>query len=191
MAVMGFKPKFKAADIEKAFAQKVQQIEQVILLNLQRIGEEFVTTARNNGSYKDHTGNLRSSVGYVILKNGEQIDQNFKTFPGVPKKKKTRQPKGKFPEDRGFMRADTSGLRVDPSAPQQHGNQKGGIDTAKQLVDQLKKKFPRGFVLIVVAGMEYAAAVESRGYEVITASGLLAQQDLEKAIERIQEKIRK
>ena len=40
------------------------------------------------------------------------------------------------------------------------------------LIEQLATQFNRGMVLVVVAGMEYAAAVESKGYDVITGSSL-------------------
>jgi len=35
-----------------------------------RIGEECVREARLHGSYLDQTGNLRSSIGYVVLVDG-------------------------------------------------------------------------------------------------------------------------
>lgn len=36
-------------------------------------GELCVTKARNEGSYKDRTGNLRSSIGYTVTDNGKVI----------------------------------------------------------------------------------------------------------------------
>jgi len=45
-----------------------------------------------------------------------------------------------------------------------------GKDRAKELIAELSKKYNKGFVLIGFAGMEYAAAVESKGYDVITGS---------------------
>jgi hypothetical protein len=54
-----------------------EKINKTILLNLQIIGEEFITEARtktqSQGGFQDHSGNLRSSIGYVILYNGEQV----------------------------------------------------------------------------------------------------------------------
>lgn len=44
---------------------------------LQRTGEEFVKIARLEGNYIDHTGNLRSSIGYVIVKDGRIVGKNF------------------------------------------------------------------------------------------------------------------
>jgi hypothetical protein len=120
----------------------------VILLNLHRIGESFVTEARNTETYKDRTGNLRSSIGYIILHNGEQLFESFKSTGG-----------------------------------------KDGVSKAREVVDEIKQKFPSGFVLIGVAGMDYAAAVEAKGYDVITSSALQAETSLRIAIKRIESKL--
>ncbi len=45
-----------------------------------------------------------------------------------------------------------------------------GVAAGKKLVGELAKEFNKGMVLVVTAGMEYAAAVESKGYDVITGS---------------------
>ena len=70
-------PKFTNADIKKMILQNKQAIIDAILLNINRIGEEFVINARDNKTYKDQTGNLRSSIGYVVLYNGKQLNKNF------------------------------------------------------------------------------------------------------------------
>lgn len=43
--------------------------EKAIILTLQKIGQEAVNWARENGSYTDRTGNLRNSIGYAIFKD--------------------------------------------------------------------------------------------------------------------------
>lgn len=64
-----------------------------------------------------------------------------------------------------------------------------GIQEAKNFVRTLNSKFASGYALIVVAGMEYAASVESRGKDVITGSSLIAEDLLKKAIDRLKSKI--
>lgn len=140
-------PKFSKEQIERIMAKKVTAIEQAILLRLQRVGEQFVTNARNNGSYRDVTGNLRASIGYVVLRNGAQVSS---AFPG-----KTN----------------------------------AGRSKAKQVIDDAALKFQRGLVLICVAGMDYAAAVEAKGRDVLTASSIQAKEDLKKSIAELKEKI--
>lgn len=149
-------PKFTKAQIKEVLEKRRENLGKVILLRFQRIGETFVTNARNNGNYKDHTGNLRSSIGYVILQDGEQVFENFKTFPAVD--------------------AETKGATV-------------GAENAKAAIDDIAQQFPTGYVLIVVAGMDYAAAVESKNYDVLTSSSLIAENDLKTAILTIQGKL--
>ena len=52
---------------------------------------------------------------------------------------------------------------------------KVGRSRATELSNQILKENKQGFVLIGFAGMEYAAAVESKGYDVITAMNKIGQ----------------
>ena len=63
-----------------------RQVEQMILTAAERrvktiinvfciAGESCITKARNEGSYQDQTGNLRSSIGYVVLNNGRIVQR--------------------------------------------------------------------------------------------------------------------
>lgn len=146
MAV-SFTPQFTPADVRRLVLQRAKRLEEAVLSRLQQIGEQFVSDAREDGTYTDQTGNLRSSIGYVILKDGVQIEgEGFETVK-------------------------------DGSA---------GAARGKALAEEIAADYPRGFVLIVVAGMEYAAAVEAKGYDVLTMSSVKAVSDLKKAMERIQ-----
>lgn len=40
------------------------------------VGEQCITEARNGGTYEDQTGNLRSSIGYAVLINGQVIQSD-------------------------------------------------------------------------------------------------------------------
>jgi len=147
---MGVKPKFTKADLQKMILEKMRHVEEVVLLRLQRVGEQFITDARNNGSYTDRTGNLRSSIGYVVLLNGQQ-------YAGG-----------------GFTQVKQGST---------------GIQTGINILEEAKQRFPTGMVLIVVAGMSYAAAVESKGYDVLTGSSQTAVKSLKDAMETIRRKI--
>lgn len=146
-------PKFTKAEIKKFLENRKRQLERAIQFNLQRIGEEFVKNCRDNDTYKDRTGNLRSSIGYVILHNGKQIKRNFKIIEGPD------------------------------------GDGKEGSREAKKLISAVMKDFPVGWVLIGVAGMDYAAAVEAKGYDVISNGAIQAENDLKAAVRRIKTKI--
>ena len=47
-----------------------------IVETLSYIGERAVTIAREQGNYMNRTGNLRSSIGYIILQDGEPVRQS-------------------------------------------------------------------------------------------------------------------
>lgn len=73
----GLTPLWKKSDIRKMFDKLGKRAEFVIMDLLQRTGEEFVKIASLEGNYIDHTGNLRSSIGYVIVKDGSIAGRNF------------------------------------------------------------------------------------------------------------------
>lgn len=123
--------------IDKKIAKEINRAEKVILKKLSFIGENAVNDARANGDYLDHTGNLRSSIGYTILKNGETVSTS--SFDQV------KQEASKAKEE------------------------------STKLLEELRTKFNTGFVLIVVAGMDYAVTVEARGRNVLSSSKLLAE----------------
>lgn len=103
------------------------------------IGEKCVNAQRNTHSYTDRTGNLRSSVGYIVVANGKiALTSAFETVNGKV---------GKGDE----------------------GSRKG-----REMAQRLAKQYPNDFILIVVAGMEYAYYVAGRGYDVLDTAELEA-----------------
>ena len=59
--------------LEADMLQFKQRQERVILKRLKAIGEEAINTARTNRKYFDQSGNLTSSIGYVILHRGSIV----------------------------------------------------------------------------------------------------------------------
>lgn len=117
------------AKVDGFVFKKEQRIEYV----LHYVGINFMNDAKINASFTDRTGNLRSSIGYSVLLDGNVIDEGFK------------------------------------------GTQEGQSQ-AQTVIEELATQFDEGYVLIGVAGMEYAAAVESKGYDVITGSTPMADE---------------
>lgn len=112
------------------------------------IGEAAVKIARETGDYNDITGNLRSSIGYIVLSNGT-----------------VRQ----------------------YGAPEQKGGKSGdgsvGVAKGNALLSKLKAEYPYGVVLVLCAGMEYAAFVENvRGKHVLIDAELEAQRLIDKLL---------
>lgn len=74
------KPKFKLAELEAQIIDWGLENEKKFIIALRYIGEEFVNRARSIDTYKDRTSNLRSSIGYVVAKDGVILRRNYKQF---------------------------------------------------------------------------------------------------------------
>lgn len=70
---MGLTPRFTPAEVRKALEKKLVLIEKSVVRRLQYLGEMCVNEARQSGSYRDFSGNLRNSVGYVVIANGKIV----------------------------------------------------------------------------------------------------------------------
>ena len=62
-------------EIDKYLKSSVEELINETIYKLSYIGENVVNTARLSGEYLDQTGNLRSSIGYIISIDGEIIRQ--------------------------------------------------------------------------------------------------------------------
>lgn len=143
--------RFNLQKVKKTLAVKSQELNEFIIMRFKQIGEECVRIARESGSYNDITGNLRSSIGYVILQDGKPV------VNGASKQ--------------------YSGTK---------GNGEAGPAAAEALLTQLQAKFPWGIVLIVCAGMNYAAYVENvRHKDVLTTAELKAESLLKQLLNGI------
>lgn len=77
MAKYGFSAAFGKGEVHQTFAEYALRVHRAIETVMQFIGEECVKIAREQGTYNDITGNLRNSIGYVLVKNGDIICKNF------------------------------------------------------------------------------------------------------------------
>lgn len=120
----------------------------LLVKNMCYIGETCIKIARKRGDYNDITGNLRSSIGYIVLSNG-----TVKQY-GAPEQK--------------------AGKKGDGAA---------GVAAGEALLSKLKAEYPYGVVLVLCAGMEYAAFVENvRGKRVLIDAELEAQKLIDKLL---------
>lgn len=77
-------PKDFIAGIEAKLRRFNEATEYTLIQELMIIGEKAVNEARQHHAYKDQTGNLTSSIGYAIFKDGElvyisQFNQRYKS----------------------------------------------------------------------------------------------------------------
>ncbi|MBQ2186999.1 MAG: hypothetical protein II401_00370, partial [Bacteroidales bacterium] len=61
--------------MRKRFDDMLKATEKMQIVRLQMLGEECIIRARGEhaNNWQDQTGNLRSSIGYMIFKDGEPI----------------------------------------------------------------------------------------------------------------------
>lgn len=136
---------------EASIAQQmaiVRKMEADVMQSMRYVGEKFVRDARQmtkaQGGFGDVTGNLRSSIGYFIVKNGEVLVKEIN-------------------EQRQIAKVAAEAV-------------------LKNVGKSSKLK------LVGVAGMEYASAVESKGYNVISIQADVAIIDLSGYFKTIESK---
>nr|DAW19193.1 MAG TPA: hypothetical protein [Caudoviricetes sp.] len=151
---MGIVPRFSRPDLKTMLADRVNRINLAILIQLRVLGEKCVNHARQIDKtigFEDQTGNLRSSLGYVIYLNGKPVGENFEKVRG--------------------------------------GNE--GLEKGRKLAKEIAGDYPRGFLLVVVAGMEYAVYVEANNRDVLTSAEHLAEKKLPEMLKQIDDKIKR
>jgi hypothetical protein len=81
---MGIKCQTSGKDIDEFLRKAARLIQDYMLRALTKLGEECVARIRDRGqteSWIDHTGNLRSSIGYSVYDHGLKYMQS--SFPTV------------------------------------------------------------------------------------------------------------
>lgn len=161
---MAIVPNYSIDEIADRITRRSQEKIVRALERLCMIGERCVAVARENGNYNDITGNLRSSIGYIVLYNGVEYRCALATPTNVA------------PGFRLVKREGKDGKEY-TSKQKVGGDGAEGAKQAKELLDKLKPKYPRGAVLIVCAGMNYAAYVENvHGKRVLVDAKLKGEQ---------------
>ena len=61
------------AQIVRFIEAEMERLKNALVYNLCAVGEQVLNAARLTNSYKDQTGNLRSSIGYVLSVDGEVV----------------------------------------------------------------------------------------------------------------------
>lgn len=150
---MGLKPKFTTKQFDLELQKRREIIEKLIMTNLSVLGVKAVNHARTNRGYRDQTANLVNSTGFVLLKDGQNVYEDFQRTASGPEP-----------------------TNID------------GVSVGRSLANEIASSFNnfKGWALIIVAGMEYAASVEYRyGKNVLAATELLIRQEMPATIQKI------
>ncbi|TFU95265.1 hypothetical protein E4T81_01685 [Barnesiella sp. WM24] len=141
---MGITSNFKG-NIDETFRAFLAEVERQIIESLCRVGEEAVKLAKlipPERGFNDQTGNLRSSIGYVVVKDGKPVNVSFGAVKG--------------------------------------GH--AGVNEGQRLALQVGSNYTDGYALVVVAGMNYAVHVESKGRDVLTSAEKFAEKEIAKEL---------
>lgn len=153
---MGIRMTTKLSEVHDMLMREAERVERLTIRALSELGEECVNRVRDRSgdeSWYDHTGNLRSSVGYVIAHNKNIIQ--YSTFNQV-----------------------------------KQGSE--GVKTGKDLAKELAKRYSNNYVLIVVAGMNYAEFVEAMdNKDVLASTELWAREQVPLMLEKLKRQIAK
>ena len=153
---MGIRMTTKLSEVHDMLMREAERVERLTIRALSKLGEQCVTKIRDRAgdkSWYDQTGNLRSSVGYVIAHNKNIIQ--YSTFNQV-----------------------------------NQGSE--GVKTGKDLAKELAKRYSNNYVLIVVAGMNYAEFVEAMdNKDVLASTELWAREQVPLMIEKLKRQIAK
>lgn len=145
----------------KDFMQKVDEaISQAMLYT----GEEFINNARQSVTQSIYSRNVDRKAWDLTGNLRSSIGFQVATNSG-------RQLAMKFP-----VQAASGSERADGKT-----GADAGKELAKSIADNMSSK---GDVLVMVAGMEYAAAVESKGFDVISNSTNTAKEAFDRRLRK-------
>lgn len=151
---MGIRMTTKLDELHRMMMEEAERVERLTIRALSYLGEQCVNRVRDRSgdkSWYDQSGNLRSSVGYVIAHNGSII--RYSDFNQV-----------------------------------KQGSE--GVKTGKDLAEELVKRYSNDYVLVVVAGMNYAEHVEAmENKDVLASTELWATSQVPKMLEKLKKQI--
>lgn len=137
--------------LQKQLIAAGQRIQEALIYRLEALIAELQNHAKLNAGYQDQTSNLKSSIGGVLLKDGQPV--SYATFV-------------------------------------KEGTADTGDAIGEEFLNEMVKKVGSGFVILMVAGMEYATYVENQhGLNVLKATELKMQTDLVKIIKKLKTQV--
>ena len=180
---MGIRMTSKLDEIHKILMKEAERVERLTIRALSYLGEQCVIRVRDRGgdkSWYDQSGNLRSSVGYVIAHNGNIVSRyGFDSSMG--KAAHTKQVE--------YVTKD--GKKVSFTARVKAGGQEGA-KTGKDLAEELARRYSNDYVLVIVAGMNYAEYVEAMdNKDVLASTELWSIDQVPKMLEKLKRQIAK
>lgn len=126
-----------------------EDLERLLVRRFHYIGNESQGHARENAGYTDRTGNLKNSIGYHLLYNNTEYERSS----------------------------------VGSNDPIPSPNGEGSLSTSYNAFTSTISNYDRfvkngAIAVVVVAGMQYASAVEAKGFNVLNLTWAEAQKNV-------------
>ena len=152
---MGIRMTTPMNEVNAYLQSEFERVQMLTIRALSYLGEQCIRVARDRApqdSWFDQTGNLRSSIGYVIACNGKIIQ--YSDFKQV-----------------------------------KQGSE--GVAVGRNLATEIVQRYlSNKYVLVVVAGMNYAEFVEARdNKDVLATPELFAREQLPKMMQKLKNQI--
>lgn len=163
---MGLEQQFTKGGIEKQVALKIQRKLDAVMQSMQFVGERFIKNGREKAV---------ADEGYR---------EAMRAISGRPKVAIT-EATPRFADRTSNLQSSYGYLILQDSQVYHSrfdGEESIGRATGEAAAAEVAAQYPSGIVLIVVVGMQYAAAVESLGYDVLTGSSFEAERDLKELL---------
>lgn len=81
---MGIESRINMSQINSYLQERINTLDELMIRNLNYLGMECVNLAKNLDTYEDQTGNLRNSIGYVVVKHGNVLSSVFEDTASGP-----------------------------------------------------------------------------------------------------------
>lgn len=156
--------------LQKRLNEKRQYVINTLNTRLAQLAEEAVTYSKNNKGYKDHTANLKNSISFALYFDGEIV--NSKIGDGYNSTYKDE--KGRT-HDNPYSKDEVVQFRE--NALSEYAQKEGVIA-------------PKGYSLVIVAGMNYGKHVEDKGYNVLHLTKYFLRDEMKKIFEEVAEMIK-
>lgn len=155
--------------LQRKLNEKKQQVTNTLNVALMQLAEEAVTYSKNNKEYKDHTANLKNSISFALYFDGEIVTSKI----GDDYNSTYKDEKGRI-HDNPYSKDEVMQFRE--NALSEYAKKDGVIA-------------PRGYSLIIVAGMNYGKHVEDKGYNVLHLTKYYLKDEMKKIFEEAKKMI--
>lgn len=158
-------------ELQKRLNEKKQAVENTLNTLFPELGEKAVVFSKDNKGYMDRTANLKNSISFAVFHDGKQITKSIgEGYNATYKDGHNKE------QNNPYTKGEVMQMRS--SALDEYALRPGVVA-------------PKGYTIIVVAGMEYGKYVEDKGYNVLYLTKNFLKDGIKDIFDTILEEIKK